>query len=357
MSDRPTVVIAMSGGVDSSVAAALLVEQGYRVIGMMLRLWSECGQEESNRCCTPDSMLRARRVAAILGIPFYVIDGQEKFRVSVVEQFLDDLSAGVTPNPCIVCNRLVRWGFLLDQAKAAGAEFMATGHYARLRQDANGQVELLRGLDARKDQSYVLSVLTQAQLQHSIFPLGELDKPYVREIARKYQLPAAEEPDSQDLCFLGDQDYREFVKKYRPQSLQDGPILNQKGEKLGNHHGLALYTIGQRKGLGIASPKPLYVITKDVQNNALIIGEEGDLGRDQLLAGNVNWISGRIPEAPFEAQIKIRYKAVEASGQIIPNDAQHVSIAFHQMLRDITPGQRVVFYQGEVCLGGGTILA
>lgn len=355
MNNAPTVVVAMSGGVDSSVAAALLVEQGYQVIGMMLRLWSEPGTEADNRCCTPDAMALARRVAAKLEIPFYAVDVQERFHEVVVQSFIDGYVHGVTPNPCILCNRQIRWGFLLERARAFGADFMATGHYARLDRPENGPVRLLRGVDLAKDQSYVLSVLDQQQLRSSLFPIGGIPKPEVRELARKFELPVASRADSQDLCFLANSDYRAFLSRNAPQAARPGPIVNRAGQVVGQHQGLAFYTIGQRKGLGIASPDPLYVLSKDMKTNTLLVGTVEELGQSELSAIAVNWITGMPPAASFRAQVKIRYKSVEAWGLVTPMPNNEARVEFEQPLRDITPGQRVVFYQGEECLGGGTI--
>lgn len=350
----PTVVVAMSGGVDSSVAAALLVEQGYRVIGMMLRLWNEPGMEGENRCCTPDAMALARRIAAKLGIPFYALDVQDRFHDVVVQSFIDGYVQGVTPNPCIFCNRQIRWGFLLDRARAYGADYLATGHYARLdRQNEN--VRLLRGMDTAKDQSYVLSVLSQIQLRQSLFPVGEYPKPQVRELARQFDLPVADRADSQDLCFLARRDYRGFLARHAPQVVKPGQIVNSDGQVVGEHQGLAFYTIGQRKGLGIASAEPLYVLKKDLQNNTLVVGLETELGQHTLQAVAINWVSGQPPVGAIRAQAKIRYKAVEAWATVTPSGEDQAAVVFDQPLRDITPGQRVVFYQGEECLGGGTI--
>jgi tRNA-uridine 2-sulfurtransferase len=357
MSDRPTVAVAMSGGVDSSVAAALLVERGYRVIGLMLRLWNEPGAEDDNRCCTPDAMALARRVAARLGIPFYALDVQEPFRSTVVQAFIDGYAQGITPNPCLVCNRQIRWGFLLEHARAMGAELMATGHYARVRTGEDGQARLLRGMDAAKDQSYVLSILNQDQLSHSLFPVGEFTKPEVRELASKFNLPVASRADSQDLCFLGKGDYRAFLARHAPETARPGPIVDPYGKVVGEHQGLANYTIGQRKGLGFSSPAPLYVIHKDVRQNTLVVGPVEALGHSTLEAAAVNWIAGAAPEGPFRAQVKIRYKAAEVWATVYPQAGERARVEFDQALRDITPGQRVVFYQDEACLGGGSIQA
>lgn len=350
------VVVAMSGGVDSSVAAALLREQGYEVIGMMMRLWSEPGCESDNRCCTPESMALARRMAAKLGIPFYAIDAQQPFHDTVVTYFMDGYAQGDTPNPCLVCNRHIRWEFLLQRALAAGADYMATGHYARLGQDRAGRFQLLRAVDRAKDQSYVLHVLGQEQLAHALFPLGEFTKPRVREMARRFNLPVAERPDSQDLCFLGEGDYRTFLRRNAPQLENPGPILTRTGEQLGQHQGLAYYTIGQRKGLGIAAPDPLYVLAKDLHRNALIVGPKEQLGQSELLAAGVNWVAGAAPTEVQRLQVKIRYKAVEAWAVVTPLPGSRAHVRFDEPLRDIAPGQAAVFYDGEVCLGGGIIL-
>src|SRR5512134_3382164 len=261
------VVVAMSGGVDSSVAAALLKEQGYDVIGMMLRLWSEPGKEDSNRCCTPDSMAQARRVAAKLDIPFYVIDAKDVFHDTVVRYFLDGYARGETPNPCLICNRQIRWTFLLDHALALGADFMATGHYARIQKDEDGRIKLLRAVDRSKDQSYVLHVLDQEKLARALFPIGDYPKMEIRAIAEKHGLPTASRPDSQDLCFLAGEDYRNFLQRNAAEILKPGEILTRDGTAVGTHTGLANYTIGQRKGLGVASPVPLYVLGKNAATN------------------------------------------------------------------------------------------
>ena len=350
------VVVAMSGGVDSSVAAALLKEQGYDVIGMMLRLWSEPGKEESNRCCTPDAMAQARRVAAQLDIPFYVIDAKDVFRETVVEYFLEGYARGETPNPCLICNREIRWTFLLDHALALGADFMATGHYARVKKDERGKIDLLRAVDRNKDQSYVLHVLDQEKLRHALFPVGEYTKPEIRQIAEKHGLPTASRKDSQDLCFLAGEDYRNFLQRNAAEMLKPGEIITRDGETIGSHDGLANYTIGQRKGLGVASPVPLYVITKDAVRNTLVVGTQEQLGSKELIARDVNWLSGEIPQEPFRAEVKIRYTAKEAEALIMPMEGNQAQVTFDAPQRDITAGQAAVFYQGDTVIGGGIIL-
>lgn len=344
----------MSGGVDSSVAAALLKEQGYEVVGMMMRLWSEPGKEESNRCCTPDSMAQARRVAAILDIPFYVIDAKDVFRETVVEYFLEGYARGETPNPCLICNRKIRWTFLLDHALALGAEYMATGHYARIRKAERG-IQLLRAVDRSKDQSYVLHVLTQVKLKHALFPVGEYTKPEIRQIAEKHGLPTASRKDSQDLCFLAGEDYRSFLRRNAAEVLKPGEIVTRDGRSLGRHDGLANYTIGQRKGLGVASPVPLYVLGKNALDNTLIVGTQDELGSTELTARDVNWVSGEAPADPFRAEVKIRYTAKEAEAWVMPVGEDQVKVRFDALQRDVTAGQAAVFYQGDLLLGGGLI--
>ena len=346
----------MSGGVDSSVAAALLKEQGYDVMGMMLRLWSEPGKEESNRCCTPDSMAQARRVAAKLDIPFYVIDAKDVFRDTVVQYFLDGYARGETPNPCLVCNRQIRWTFLLDHALALGAEYMATGHYVRITRDAQGKSQLLRAVDRSKDQSYVLHVLTQEKLKHALFPVGDYPKPEIRAIAERHGLPTASRKDSQDLCFLAGEDYRNFLQRNAAEMLKPGEILTRDGRSVGAHTGLANYTIGQRKGLGVASAVPLYVLGKNAITNTLIVGTQDELGSRELMARDVNWVSGDAPQEPFRAEVKIRYTAKEAEALVTPLDANRVQVRFEAPQRDITAGQAAVFFQGDLLIGGGIIL-
>ncbi|HVU15024.1 MAG TPA: tRNA 2-thiouridine(34) synthase MnmA, partial [Phototrophicaceae bacterium] len=293
-SNKPTVVVAMSGGVDSSVAAALLVERGYDVIGMMMRLWSEetAAGGAANRCCTPDQMADARRIADKLGIPFYVLDTKEVFRKTIVQFFIDQHRLGVTPNPCMECNRHIRFEWLLNNALALDADYLATGHYARIAQGEDGKFLLKSGLDEHKDQSYVLSVMGQAQLSKVMFPVGEYAKTEVREIAAKFGLPTASKKDSQDLCFLGDNDYRRFLRDYAPEVMNAGPIVRQDGEVVGEHAGLANYTIGQRRGLGVFGAEPLYVIGMNAAQNTLIVGTVDELGSGELTAKRVNWVSG-----------------------------------------------------------------
>lgn len=351
-----SIVVAMSGGVDSSVVAAMLKERGERVIGVMLRLWSEAEGEGENRCCTLDALSKARQIAGKLDIPFYALDAKEIFYDVVVKDFINGYTQGLTPNPCLICNRHIRWDFMFKRARALGGEYLATGHYARLQKTNAGEVQLRKGIDPRKDQSYVLHGLNQNVLQRTLFPLGEYTKDNVRAMARDFDLPVADRPDSQDLCFVGAGDYRQFLRRHAPQAKNPGPILSTKGEKIGTHAGLAFYTIGQRKGLGVFAPKPVYVMAKDVAKNALIVGEREDLGRDQFWAQEINWISGTAPTKPFRAEVKIRYRARPVWCRVTPEKNHQVYIKLEESLRDITPGQAAVFYDGEICLGGGTII-
>lgn len=353
--ERRRVVVAMSGGVDSSVAAALLAGAGHEVIGVMMRLWSEPAggaPAVANRCCTPDQMADARRVADRLGIPFYVIDVRDHFRQSIVQFFLDEHAAGRTPNPCVECNRQIRFTYLLERALALGADALATGHYARVRRDSGGY-RLLRGVDAGKDQSYVLHMLTQAHLAQVLFPVGEYTKPQVRELARAYGLPVAAKHDSQDLCFLKDGDYRGFLRRHGD-SAPPGTIVDAAGRPLGQHAGLSDYTIGQRKGLGLAAAEPLFVVGKDAAHNALVVGPRAALAHDQLTARQVNWIGGA-PDGPLVAAVKIRYKATPSAATITPGPDGSAAVQFDEAAYGITPGQAAVFYDGDVCLGGGLI--
>lgn len=349
------VVVAMSGGVDSSVAAAMLKQQGYDVIGMMMRLWSEPGREESNRCCTPDSMAQARRVASMLDIPFYVVDAKSVFRGTVVQYFLDGYACGETPNPCLICNKKIRWEFLLNHALALGAEFMATGHYARRQTMDDGRYRLLRAMDVSKDQSYVLYMMNQEKLKRALFPIGDYPKSEIRHLAASFGLPTASRPDSQDLCFLAGEDYRNFIQRNAPEMLKAGDIVRHDGKVVGRHNGLANYTIGQRKGLGVSSPVPLYVVMKRTANNELIVGTQDELGSTELVAKDVNWVSGKVPPEPFHTDVKIRYTAKEAGALITPVNRDQAKVRFDTPQRDITAGQAAVFYVGDEVIGGGII--
>ncbi len=355
--DKGRVVVGMSGGVDSSVAAALLVKQGYEVLGIMLRLWSEPGQatQRDNRCCTRDQMIDAHFVARKLGIPFQVVDAQDAFKRQVVDAFIDGYRQGITPNPCLTCNRHFRFDFLLDEATKHEATHLATGHYARITQAANDNFELRKGTDLAKDQSYVLSVLSQHQLSRVILPLGDYTKPEVRQLASKFGLPVANKEDSQDLCFVADGDYRRFMRDYAPQSFEPGPIVTRADKILGEHTGLPNYTIGQRKGLGISYSEPLYVIAKDTPHNTLIVGTRDELGGDHFRALNMNWIDGEPPAGPTRAEVKIRYKSPFIQAAITPVGNDAADIVLDTPLPDITPGQGAVIYDNDRVLGCGII--
>lgn len=350
----PKVAVAMSGGVDSSVAAALMVEQGYPVVGVMLRLWSQAC-EDGNRCCTPESVAQARRIAGQLKIPFYVLDAQDLFYREVVGYFLREHRRGRTPNPCLICNSTVRWGYLLRQIGALGASALVTGHYARVQRGPDGIYRLLRAVDEKKDQSYVLSGLVQEQLAHTIWPLGEWLKTQVREKALALGLEVASKPDSQDLCFVDGADERKFLQQQVPEMTKPGPIVNRHGEVLGQHEGVAFYTIGQRKGLRVAAERPLYVLEKDLDAGVLRVGFAEELGRTEFWAGPMSWVSGKAPGVEFEAQVKIRYKASFVEALVIVLDAEWVHVVLQFPVRDCTPGQFAVFYDGDMVLGRGPI--
>jgi tRNA-uridine 2-sulfurtransferase len=353
-----TVVVAMSGGVDSSVAAALLVEQGYHCIGVMMRLWAELGEGEgsTNKCCSLESVHDARRVADQLGIPFYLINVEQPFKQHVVDFFINGYSAGLTPNPCIECNRHIRFDYLLNYARRLGADYLATGHYARLRHLPDGTVHLLKAIDEQKDQSYVLSVMGQAELRDVLFPVGDYPKPAIRKLAAARGLPIASKHDSMDLCFIFDDDYRRFLRAWTTDAMRPGPIVDRQGRTYGEHQGLPGYTIGQRKGLGISgSSEPLFVLELDHANNTLVVGPAAALGQMQLTATQINWTLDAPPVDGLRAQCKIRYRAQALPCTLWPQPNGDVRVAFDEPLRDITPGQGAVFYVDDLCLGGGII--
>jgi len=392
------IVVAMSGGVDSSVAAALLKEQGHEVIGMMLRLWSEPGviEEEDdgvervaqNKCCSLEAVDDARRVARMLDIPFYLVNVEEEFKSTIVDSFYEDYVAGRTPNPCLTCNRHIRFTVLLKRALALNADYLATGHYVRVDDHpVTGKRRLRRGIDPEKDQSYVLHVLNQEQLAHACFPLGGYTKPQVRALAAERGMRVATKAESQEICFVAKNDYRGFIDRYAASRVAElattpgpvavgagrgatasatsliaipkpGPIYDQQGKQLGRHRGLAYYTIGQRKGLGVTSPEPLHVLKIDARQNALIVGPAAALQQSEFFVRNMHYSSGDIPAEPFEARVRIRYKAPEQPALITPlaNNRAQVSLVHPQ--RAITPGQAAVLYGGEdgdEVLGGGII--
>jgi tRNA-specific 2-thiouridylase len=319
----------------------------------MLKLWSEEGGARVNKCCTPADVALARSIADRLGIPFYLINLADSFKSIVVDFFVEEYAAGRTPNPCIRCNRRVRFELLLNKALGLGAQLLATGHYARVRQ-FDGAYQLLRAVDRRKDQSYVLSVLGQAQLARAMFPLGELTKAQVRAHAARLKLSVAEKAESQDLCFLGSGDYRDFLARHAPDAIRPGEIRDAAGNRLGRHGGLPLYTIGQRKGLGLAASEPVYVMEKNVIDNSLVVGRLAELGRRECLAGGMNYVSGVTPTAPFRAGAMIRYTARETPVTVFPS-GDTARVEFDEPQRDITPGQGLALFDGDVALGQGII--
>lgn len=370
------IVVAMSGGVDSSIAAALLKEEGHEVIGMMLRLWSEPGVIEDdgvvrvaqNKCCSLESVDDARRVARKLDIPFYLVNVEQEFKENVVDYFYQEYVAGRTPNPCLTCNRHIRFTLLLNRAMALDAEYLATGHYVRVDTDSTtGKRRLRRGLDREKDQSYVLHVLNQKQLAHACFPLGPYTKPQVRAMAAERGLTVATKAESQEICFVAQNDYRGFIDRYAGtlaekepvgvgattqangmiQLPKPGLIFDLNGKHLGHHRGLAYYTIGQRKGLGITSPEPLHVLKIDSEQNALIVGPAKALEQSSCVACNMHYINGDTPLEPFKALARIRYKAPEQEAVVTPLEGKRAHVTFAHPQRAITPGQAVVFYGGE----------
>lgn len=351
MTNPSQVAVALSGGVDSAVAAALLAERGYELSAMTLRLR---GERDGSAVPTPEAIDRARAISEQIGIPFRLIDAQRAFQRDVVDYFIAEYAAGRTPNPCVPCNRLVRFGLLMECVLAQGADNLATGHYARVDQ-VDGRYRLLRGRDAVKDQSYFLHTLTQKQLRHVLFPLGELKKGVVRDIAKRNSLPVADQVESHDICFLGDGDYRRFLAKHAPGALKPGPIRDSKGRLVGRHRGLAAYTIGQRKGLGISASEPLYVIGIRPEENALIVGTAAELGADGCLVEKMHYISGQRPATAFRGEAQIRHRAQPAPVTVQPLPGNRAQVRFDAMQRAITPGQSLVLYRGDVVLGGGTI--
>ncbi len=387
------IVVAMSGGVDSSVAAALLKEQGHEVIGIMLRLWSEPGVSADdgvervvqNKCCSLEAVDDARRVARLLDIPFYLVNVEEEFQQRIVDSFYEDYVAGRTPNPCLTCNRHIRFTVLLKRALALDADYLATGHYVRVDDHPlTGKRRLRRGVDAGKDQSYVLHVLNQYQLAHASFPLGSYTKSEVRAMAAERGMSVATKAESQEICFVAANDYRGFIDRYALSKIAEraeevagvgarssgaserpliaiprpGPIYDQQGKQIGRHRGLAYYTIGQRKGLGITSLEALHVLKIEAASNALIVGPAAALEQESFIVGNMHYVSGETPEMPFEALVRVRYKAAEQPALVTPLEGTRVQVTLVHPQRAITPGQAAVFYggaDGEEVLGGGII--
>ena len=353
------VVVAMSGGVDSSVTAALLKEEGYQVIGATMQIWPSDKQAPEDRfggCCGLGAIEDAKKVAYKLDIPHYVMNFRDIFARKVIADFCEEYSLGRTPNPCIRCNQYIKFDALLKRASGLGADFIATGHHARIEKDEAKENHLLKkGVDQSKDQSYVLYPLTQEQLRHTLLPVGNLTKEKAREIARELRLPVAAKSESQEICFIPDDDYPNFLKDYIPQAAKPGLILDEQGNTLGSHRGILFYTIGQRKGLGISAREPLYVIAIEPERNAIVVGTKEKALGNELTASRLNWITTDKLIQSVTVKAKIRYRHQEAEATVTPIDEDRVHVKFKEPQMAITPGQAIVFYDGDIVIGGGTI--
>jgi tRNA-specific 2-thiouridylase len=360
------IAVAMSGGVDSSTVAALLARQGRTVVGLTMQLWNQrrlpalAVEGASGRCCSLDDVYDARRVAEQIGIPYYVLNFEREFEERVVRPFVDEYLAGRTPIPCTLCNNFIKFARFLEMADAVGARHIATGHYARIRRDAaSGRWQLLRGADSSKDQTYFLFGLTQAQLARTLFPLGDLAKTEVRALAREMGLSVAEKNDSQEICFVPNGDYAAFLAAYlaesgAPAAPAAGDIVSTDGRRLGEHQGVHHFTVGQRRGLGIAAGEPLYVISTDARSQRVLVGANDELLRERLRVREVNWIAIENLTAPLRAEVKIRNKHAAAPATLQPA-GDGIEVVFDNPQRAVTPGQAAVFYQGDLVLGGGWI--
>jgi tRNA-specific 2-thiouridylase len=351
------VLVGMSGGVDSSAAAALLLEQGYEVIGVTLKLWpQDCVSRAEDKCCGPQAVTDARAVCEKLGIPYYLVDESAEFQTRVIQYFADEYRAGRTPNPCVICNQTLKFGRLLQRADQLGAPYVATGHFARLEPSPDGKRMLLRrGRDLRKDQSYFLFSLSQPQLRRAMFPLGEKTKADTRDVARGCRLSTAEKEESMEICFVPDNDYGRFLEQTRLVRRHRGEIVDQGGRVLGYHDGIEFFTVGQRKGLRVAATKALYVLELDAASNRVIVGGPEGLEHQEFLVERCNWIVEETPAAPFEATVKIRYNHPGAQATVIPLDAGRARVKLQAPQRAVTPGQAAVFYRDDLVLGGGWI--
>ena len=365
------IAVAMSGGVDSSAAAAILKEQGHELVGFTMQLWNqrrgisvdENGEPLPSRCCSLDDVYDARRVAEELGFPFYVLNLEKEFERDVVQPFVDSYLNGETPIPCVACNSRLKFASLDKLAVSLGCEKVATGHYARVEFDeTTGRYRLLRGRDEQKDQSYFLWELTQGQLSRAMFPLGELSKSDARQAARESQLAVAEKKESQEICFVPDGDYAGFIDRYLAAEAQTdrlppaGEIVTSSGAVLGSHGGIHRYTIGQRRGIGIAQSRPLYVLGINAANNQVVVGGDDELLRNEFSAAGVNWIALADPAEAVRAEVRVRYRHTAAPATISPIERDRVSITFDEPQKAITPGQATVFYRGDEVLGGGWIV-
>ena len=354
-----TAVVAMSGGVDSAVTALVMRERGYRAVGMNLRLFSPDDEDHrANPCCGIPAMDDARATCATIGVPFYAINMEVEFGEAVVQKFVDEYAAGRTPNPCLECNRHVKFRHLVQRAKQLGADVLATGHYVRIERDVDGTARLCRAVDDRKDQSYVLYTLSQEQLRFLQFPLGRLTKPEVRTLARGFGLPVADKAESQEICFVGNRSYADFVAARRPDVTAPGDIVNEAGEVLGKHRGLVHHTIGQRRGIGIAAPKPYFVLHLDTSANQLVVGDRARAQAVSIMASDVSLTSGAWPSAPFRCAVVVRYRGAPVDAIVTPGpeSGRTMTITFEPGQGPIaSPGQAIVFYDGDQVLGGGTI--
>ena len=345
----------MSGGVDSSVAAALLSEQGHDVIGLSMQLYDQRGDQAFGSCCTLDDLHDARRVASALGFPHYILNFERQFQETVISNFVHEYTSGRTPLPCAHCNSDLKFATLLDRARGLGADSVATGHYARVDRDARGRWLLRRSADREKDQSYFLFSLTQDQLAAAVFPVGALTKPEVREHARRLELTVADKPDSQEICFVPDHDYAAFVAKKSPDVERGGAIVAEDGAQLGTHGGIHRFTVGQRKGLGLSTSAPLYVLKIDAESREVTVGPKTALERTTLTASGVNWIATNAPADWLPVTGQIRHRHLPASGRVRALDDGRAELVFDTPQSAITPGQAVVFYEDDTVVGGGWI--
>lgn len=353
------VVVGMSGGVDSSVAAYLLKEQGYDVIGVTMQIWQSedpLTVENEGGCCGLSAVDDARRVCEMLDIPHYVMNFRDEFKCKVIDNFVSEYLSGRTPNPCVRCNRFVKWESLLNRSLEIGADYIATGHYAKVKQLSNGRYAVVKSDADKKDQTYALYNLSQHQLAHTLFPLGEYEKPEVREIANKIGLLVANKKDSQEICFIPDDNYGRFLEENGQEIPAPGLFVDKSGNKMGEHKGIHRYTIGQRKGLGISAENPLYVCKIDVENNLVVLGSNDDVFGSTLICDDINYMGAEKFTDGQPVYAKIRYGAKEVKCFVRNGEAGQLICDFENPVRAITPGQSVVFYDGEVVLGGGTIV-